>query len=66
MIADQQYASQVMNIYPCQEVMEDYRDYLANLFLQYYVLTVSVHISVITLPEISSTETHFLGFLYQF
>lgn len=55
-----------MGIYLGQEVMEDYHDYLANIFLQYYVLAVSVPISLIILPEISSIETHLLGFLNQF
>lgn len=45
---------------------EDYDDYLANLFLQCYVLVISVYISMIMLPGISSIEIHFLGVLYQF
>lgn len=51
-----------MGIYLGQEVMEDYHDYLANIFLQYYVLAVSVPISMIILPEISSIELTYWGF----
>lgn len=55
-----------MGIYLGQEVMEDYHDYLANIFLQYYVLTVSVPISMIILPEISSIELTYWGFWINF